>query len=216
MTKLKFIDLTHSLDNNISVYSKEEKLKITKAYSIEKDYFRESLFKIFSHNGTHIDAPAHLIENGKFLEQYPLDKFQGKALLIDLENEPIENNLLSKSIFENYEKDFKNIEILILKTGFYKYWSKNSYLENYPTLDLEAANYLASFNFKIIGFDTISPDSYDAEDFIIHKAFLEKDILILENLNLKEKLPKNFNLMAMPIKYKESDGSFLRAFAYLN
>lgn len=209
---MEIIDLTHYFENNMTVFCDEEKVNIEHPYNIEHHGFRESKLNLFSHNGTHIDAPAHIISNGKYLDDYELDKFQGKALLINLENNFLNlHNKITLDMILPYENDIKNHEIIILKTGFYKYWNSINYLINYPILSDETAEYLASFDLKIIGLDTISPDEYNSTNLPIHHVFLEKEILILENLNLNIDLPHSFTLMAMPIKYKHSDGSFLRA-----
>lgn len=214
---MEIIDLTHSLENNMTVFCEEEKIKIEHPYNIENHGFRESKFNLFSHNGTHIDAPAHIIANGKYLDDYELDKFQGKTLLINLENNFLNaHNKITLNMLLSYKNDIKRHEIIILKTGFYEHWNSVNYLINYPTLTNEAAEYLASFDLKIIGLDTISPDEYSSIKLPIHHLFLEKEILILENLNLNIDLPHSFTLMAMPIKYKNSDGSFLRAIAIRN
>lgn len=210
---MKTIDLTHFLENNMTVYSKKLDIDVNHAYTHKQYGFRGTKLNLFSHHGTHIDAPAHVLSDGKFLDDFDLDKFCGSALLINLENKFLDNNKITIDMLYPYENKIKNHEVIILKTGNYKFWNQNKYLDNFPILTKESAKYLSSFNIKIIGFDTISPDVYESHEYEIHKIFLEKEILIAENLDLSNELPDKFKFMAIPLKYKHSDGSPIRVMA---
>lgn len=64
---------------------------------------------------------------------------------------------------------------------------------------------------KMILFDIPTPDSFP---FPIHKALLENNILIVENVcNMKELIDKRFKVYALPLNFNAFDGSPCRAFA---
>ena len=51
-------------------------------------------------------------------------------------------------------------------------------------------------------------------DFINHRMFMQKNILIIENLTNIDKLPKKiFEFTCLPLKIEDSDGSPVRAIA---
>lgn len=204
------IDFTHIIDNGITAYTEETKPEIKQIATIDNDHYEERSINIFTHTGTHIDSPRHMLKEGRYIDEYKLEDLIGPAVIIDLSHikEITKNDLL------RYNEEINKAEFVLIKTGWEKYWCMKEYLNNYPTLTIEAAEYLSSFKVKAVGVDCISIGK--AEDEItIHKIFLEKDILIIENLNLREKVEGIFKLIVAPLKVKNSDGVPVRAFGII-
>lgn len=61
---MKVYDLTHTIQNDMPVYPGTEQPKLTTACTIEAVGYRETLLHMFSHTGTHMDAPAHMLLDG--------------------------------------------------------------------------------------------------------------------------------------------------------
>ncbi len=78
----KLIDLTHVLHENITVYPDTLPPKFEVINTVRKSGFAELKMTTVLHTGTHIDAPCHIIEHGKSLDKFPIDKFIGKAMVI--------------------------------------------------------------------------------------------------------------------------------------
>ena len=94
---MKIIDLTQSIENNMEVYpgDPEVKIKVTNTYP-EDDYLVRKL-SLGSHTGTHVDAFSHMDRTGESLDQIPLERFCGRAYLVDKEDKfPINKGLLFK------------------------------------------------------------------------------------------------------------------------
>ena len=53
-------DLTHTITEDILVWPGTEQPKLSEGSTFERDGFRETRLEIFSHVGTHMDAPAHM------------------------------------------------------------------------------------------------------------------------------------------------------------
>jgi kynurenine formamidase len=110
----------------------------------------------------------------------------------------------------------KKVEFLLLHTGWSRYWGSERYFNNYPVLSPEAANWLSSFGIKGFGLDTISADTVDSQDYQVHKALLQKNIIIIENLANLADLPCNqFEFSCFPLSFEDADGSPVRAVAYI-
>lgn len=207
---MKVIDLTHWINENMPVYPDTEKPKIKKVGILETDGFRESKFTMCSHIGTHIDAPAHMIEKSAYLNELNISNFIGKATILDFTNK----SKIELKDLKLYEEKIKNSEFVVIKTGWEKYWGKDKYFKDYPTMNKECADWISKFNLKGIGVDAISIDSMDSENFIIHKTLLSKNIISIENLcNLDSVKDKYFTLSVLPLKISEADGSPVRAIA---
>jgi kynurenine formamidase len=201
---MKYIDLTHKIENNMPVYPGTASLEMIPANTIEKDGFREKIISFCSHTGTHMDAPSHMLQQGNNLDDYDCSKFIGKALLLSIEEE--------KNI-RDYADQLEKVDFVFFKTGWSKYWDKAKYFENYPCISLETTDYLVGFDLKGVGFDAISIDPIDSK-FENHYRVFENDMVIIENLtNLDQINEEIFELMVLPLNIKEADGSPIRAIA---
>lgn len=211
---MKVIDLSYLINEDMMVYPGTEKPSITPRYTIEADGFRESEISIFSHVGTHIDPPAHMLEEGKYLDEFEVTQFIGKAILLDF-TENCCGIIQLKDIIK-YEEKLKTIDFLIFNTGWSRYWGDNQYFKGYPTLDKEAVQWLSKLNLKGIGVDAISVDKMESEDFYVHKTLFKAGFILIENLtNLNKIEGEIFILSVLPIKYKEADGCPVRAIAII-
>ena len=83
---MKIIDLSHPISPGMPVYPGTEPPVFVTGASIAKAGFLEKKITLFSHTGTHVDAPAHLIEGASTLDQLPVEQFIGKALVLGLED----------------------------------------------------------------------------------------------------------------------------------
>ena len=77
---MKMLDLTHCITPEMPVYPGTEPPRLTAACTMEKDGFRETLLEMYSHTGTHMDAPAHMLPNGRTLDDFPAETFAGLGL----------------------------------------------------------------------------------------------------------------------------------------
>lgn len=209
---MNFIDLSYEINDNMSTYTKEELPKIYDIATIEKDGYNEKMLRICTHTGTHIDAPNHMINKAKTIDEFSVDKFIGKALLIDV----VDNKDIDVIDIINYKEEIKSSDFIIFRTGWAKYWGEEKYLQGYPSLTEEAAKWLCDFEIKGIGMDTISIDRFDSIDFEVHNIILSRGKIIIENLNNLSNIKKEiFTLIAVPLKIKSGDASPVRAIAII-
>lgn len=201
---MELIDLTHSIENGMPVYPGTENLEMENSNTIEKDGFKEKIIRFCSHTGTHMDAPSHMISNGKNLDDFNCNQFIGKALMISIDDQ--EN-------ITDYEDKLKDVDYVIFKTGWSKYWGEKKYFSNFPCLDIDTVKYLVSFNLKGLGFDTISIDPINS-NFENHVLVFNNDMIIIENMCNLDKIKEDiFELIVLPLNIKGADGSPVRSIA---
>ena len=75
---MKISDLTYPITQDMPVYPGTEQPLIVTGCSIEETGFLEKKITMYSHTGTHVDAPAHLLKEGKTLDMLPLNHFLEK------------------------------------------------------------------------------------------------------------------------------------------
>ncbi|SDG37012.1 cyclase family protein [Desulfosporosinus hippei] len=210
---MKVTDLSHLIHSSMPVFPGTEQPIFQRANTLEKDGFLEAKITMYSHTGTHIDAPAHMHQNGPYLDEFAIDKFIGTAIILDFSRS--NTQALDIESIISHEETIQTIDFLILKTGWSKYWGNPKYYKGFPYLTEKTAEWLSQFALKGIGIDAISIDDIESSSFPVHKILLEKNIVIIENLtNLDSIDPKaSFLLSVMPLKNKQADGSPVRAIA---
>lgn len=211
---MKVVDLSHTISSDMPVYPGTKPPMISNEYSIEHDGFYERKITLYSHTGTHMDAPAHLIKGSDTLEKFSIESFFGQAFVLDVAQ--INKQIIDITDLETHKETFKNIEFFILHTGWSRFWGRERYFYDYPVLNDEAAEWLHQFHLKGIGLDTISADKAGSKDLPIHKIFLKNHMLIIENLAHLDTIPsKTFLFSCFPLKFEHADGSPIRAVAII-
>jgi len=211
---MKIIDLSQLIHNEMPVFPGAGQPQIQQLTTVENEGYRVAAATINYHVGTHMDAPAHMMPRGKSLDEFSVDCFAGKAAIADFTKLP--SGEISLEAIQKYESVLRQVEYLLIKTGWSQYWGNERYFKNYPALTPEAAKWLTGFSLKGIGLDAISIDSIDSTEFEIHKILLDKEILIVENLNNLEQIHVDFfEFFSMPLWIKDADGSPVRAVAII-
>jgi kynurenine formamidase len=108
------IDLTHLLNENITVYPGTVRPKFEVFNTVEKDGFRELNMTMVLHSGTHMDAPCHIVKDSKSLDMFSLDKFIGKAIVIPCPDK----TEISLEFLELYEDKIREVEFILFFTGW--------------------------------------------------------------------------------------------------
>lgn len=208
---MKYIDLTHVMRPDMPVFPGTEKPVFEKPVSIEKDGFLETQFHMYSHTGTHMDAPAHLLQGQPYLNEMDVSQFCGKAVVLDVKTA---KGWIEIEHLRPYEEQIQKADFVILKTGWSQFWGQNRYFEAFQCLSVEAVEWLVNKALKGIGLDTISIDPVDSKDMPNHKIVLGRQMVIIENLtNLDALEAEVVDFFCFPLKFEASDGSPIRAVA---
>ncbi|MBE6607658.1 MAG: cyclase [Ruminococcaceae bacterium] len=159
------------------------------------DKYNLTAFSMCAHNGTHIDAPYHFIQNGNTAENIELSKTVGFAYVAEhsgnLTREDAEK-ILRKATDANLES------------------AKRILIKGNATVTLEAAEFFAKAKIDLIGNESQSVGPEDAP-MDVHKTLLEADIVLLEGIRLSGVNDGVCFLSAAPLALSGSDGSPCRA-----
>ena len=197
-----FYDVTLTISDTLIAWPTDPVVSIRKTSVISRgDAWNLSELKFGSHCGTHIDAPYHVDENGITVDQIPLDALIGKVTVFDIKNkEKIDVEDLNPLEIENCER-------VIFKTINSTYWNRTQFTKNFVYITKEAATCLAENNVKLIGIDSLSIDQFDNMPADAHHILLKKGVIIIEGLDLNKVKPGDYELIALPLKIKDGDGS---------
>ena len=205
-------DLSHEIHEGMPVFPGMSQPVFNTPFTVQKHGFQETLLTMLSHTGTHMDAPAHMLPGGKSLELFSVASFAGKAWVLNAQG----TGEITPTILQKNRDQIENADFLLIYTGWSTYWGQPAYFKEFPVLTREAAEWLIPMNLKGVGYDVISADKHDSTDFPIHHIFFGHNMLIIENLTgLENLLEKEVYFSCMPLKYRSSDGSPVRAVAWL-
>lgn len=220
---MTYHDLSREISDGMAVYpgSPGVRIETTRSFSTDEDGVVDGgqvkAMHLANHDGTHVDAPSHMLPDGRYLEDYDLSTFAFDALRVDCTGagarEPIPREALPAPT---------DHDLLVIHTGWEDHWGTDRYPEH-PHLSVEAATYCVEHGYHV-GLDTFSPDPIPAVDphseafverkrFPAHDVLLRGDRLILENLCNLAAPPEEFTLFAFPLALADGDGSPVRAVA---
>ena len=205
---MKYIDLSHPISNEMSTYPSDPDISIVREKEIHLDRTLLHRFTMGTHTGTHLDAPAHIISGGKFLDDFPLSSFIGKTVKVDI-------NSIS-ALDENGER----FDGIIVDTGWYRYFNNANkyYGSGRPEIPEILVRKAIEMDIKYFGCDLPSVDVSGSKDKPIHNALLGKDIIIYESLTNLNKLPllTPFQFYGFPLPFIGLDGSPVRAIGMIH
>ena len=205
---MKIYDLTHTIRNDMPVYPGTEQPRLTTACTIEETGYRETLLHMYSHTGTHMDAPAHMLPDGATLDSYAPEKLAGAAVVVDCRGQ----KAITLPLLQRY--DLSGVDFVLFCTGWDRKWGTPAYYEDFPCLTAEAAAYLAALPLKGVGEDSISLDPCDSTDFPNHITLMRAGFINTENLTgLDALLGRRFTFVTLPLKFENADGCSCRAIA---
>lgn len=186
-------------------------------------YVSNSIYELANHVGTHLDPANHCIKGALSADNYPLEKFIGRARVLDFRSKPRDTPI---TVDDLKGKRIRPGEIVIVFTG-YQPPANDSEWPSYPYLSGEAAEWLAQLPIKAFASDMPSLGSIrrypelmrtgksPGEIIPEHMAFLTREIPNIEGLTNLEALlgEPNVVFVGFPLKVKDSDGGLMRAAA---
>jgi kynurenine formamidase len=175
------------------------------------------------HTGSHVDSTLHCFADGETTAEIGLERVIGSALVIDCTDVGASQPVTVGHV-ERYADRIQPGDIVLLRTGWTdQMWGRfPEFFTQSPYLDLEAARWLAGRGIKALGFDFFEeycarlPD-FSSEDFVVHRALLDKGIILLEGLTNLGALPsERVEFFAPFYKIAGSEGAGARFFAIVD
>lgn len=182
-----------------------------------KDGFNTTMLHLYSHAGTHMDAPRHFLQDGKTIDTVQLEKCIGPALVVDLSH-AAPNSILQVEDLMQVEDKIGAGTRLLLRTDWDMQADKEAYRTHMPRLSPELATWMVNQGVIMIGLETPSVASLRPENKAelteVHQILLRSEMIIVESLaNLRTLRQEVVEFIALPLKLEQRDGSPVRAIA---
>lgn len=204
---MKIFDVTIPIGAGTPIYAGDPPALVESAKRLAGgDSANVSKLAFGAHTGTHVDAPNHFIEGTRRVDRLDLNRLIGHCRLVRVADDV-------QTIGPEHFGDIEGIERVIFKTKNSAFWNDSEFHSDFTHLSPAAADALLANGVKLVGIDYLSIEKFHSGDHAVHKAFLSKEVIILEGLDLRAIEPGDYELICLPLKYVggEGDGSPARA-----
>ena len=213
---MAWIDLSHTIISGMPQWRGDNQpLQLHRRSEHGPDSHMSSSLELGCHVGTHIDAPLHFLAGQPGLDEVPVDRFFGPALVVDVRTgrgEPAAAGPLGPEILAN--RDLAGIDFVLLLTGWDRHWGQPLYYREWPWLSADLAKVLAAAGLKGVGLDTPSLDDFQGHE--AHDICAAAGMINIENLTGLDRLPGSGSLFqALPLKLQGTEASPVRAVAWV-
>jgi arylformamidase len=212
--------LSYPLSPNAPVWPGNPPAAQTKPFSAiaKGDDANTTILTLFSHSGTHLDAPKHFNDDGPPAAELPVDAFIFfRPLVLEVPKEA--NEMVQLEDLEPHAAALAGADMLFLRTGWAAQRIANPklYVEQNPMLHPAAARFLLEQfpDLRGVAIDapSVGAPGKNTETVETHRLLTGavkgdgRFILILEDLRIDSDLGMAERIYAWPLFIEGSDGS---------
>jgi kynurenine formamidase len=205
----EIIDLTRPFDDSVPGFDWEV------ARDLKKNGWNARNLKIYSHAGTHMDAPFHFGVSEKTIDEISLNECICAAWVVYCENIG-SRGIINIDHLGKIKEDFAEGEGLVFKTNWSRHFGKSKFRNELPRIGEKLAYWCVEHHVKMIGVEPPSVADVNNRDEVtnIHRILLGGNIIIVEGLvNLELINEPKILFAAIPLKIVGGDGAPCRAMA---
>jgi len=156
-----------------------------------------------SHTGTHMDAPAHLMDDGTTVDRIPPRRLVLPATVVRCPGQTVGPEDLAQT-------EVSGRAVLLRTRG--SELPRDGFRPGYPYLRPEAAELLRDEGALLVGTDCLSVDPPSGKT--AHRTLLKAGIPIVEDLMLGGAEPGCYVMVCLPLRIEGGDGAPVRALLF--
>ena len=203
----RIIDISVPLATGGLVYPGNPGIEIVLQQSIAKGASANVSSVYFgSHTGTHVDAARHFFDDGETVDQLPLDRLIGRAVVLEFADD-----VMQVGAKELDGQRFDGARRVLLKTRNSALLEQAEFARNYTFLAPDGAELLVEKGVELVGIDYLSIEQFKSGHHRTHRALLERRIVIVEGLQLGGVAPGAYDFICLPLRLAGMDGAPARA-----
>jgi kynurenine formamidase len=206
---MRIVDLSLPIDDRLPG-AKVEQFK-----RVNLDGWNATNLTLYSHAGTHMDAPRHFLATGRTMDQLDLAACCGPARVLDLT--PVQpRELLSVERLSPWADKIVAGDRVLLRTDWHKRFGTPDYRHALPRISPPLAQWLVDRGVALIGVEPPSvADVNNIEELtVVHQTLLKANIVIVEGLANLDRLTRDrVQFVALPLCIVGGDGCPVRAIA---
>lgn len=210
LSKYKIHDLTHTLDDKIAGFTARQ------TRSLQTDGWNANTLTIYSHAGTHMDAPFHFGVNDQTIDEFrPID-LMGKAWIVDVDVHRPKQLIQIRDVIDQLAH-YQPGDSLLLRTHWSRKYDQPDFKPDLPRISEALAGWCVTQRVKMLGVEPLSVADVEnlPEVTRIHRILLGGNVIIIEGLKNLDLIQANqVFLIALPLKIGHGDGAPARVIAF--
>jgi arylformamidase len=199
---MKYYDVTVAISEAVPIYAGDPAASIESFKAIGRgDSANVSNLCFGAHTGTHVDAPNHFIDGTRRVDELEVGKLIGPCRVVEITADVI-------AIEPEHLPNLNEIERIVFKTRNSVFWStpEDGFRKDFTYITPDTAAAIAAAGIKLVGIDYLSIEKSGSPGHPVHIALLEKEIVILEGLDLRQVPAGDYDLICLPLKYIGATG----------
>ena len=206
---MKIFDISLPISPELPVWPGDPAIELERVESMDEGaHANVSKLSASVHIGTHVDAPHHFLNDGRTVEQLPLDVLTGPCYVVQL---PDGVEAITEDALEGMSLP-ANIKRILFGTSNSRFWSRaeTTFQEDFVAVTEDGAAWLVQHGIRLVGVDYLSVAPF-GDSAQTHRRLLEAGVVVVEGLDLSA-VPRGFyELYCLPLKLRGSDGAPARA-----
>lgn len=203
------------IDLTLPLASGDKGVRIEPARRLETDGWNATTLSLYSHCGTHMDAPVHFGVGTQTIDAIAVKNFIGPAWVVDVR--PVEPcALIGPAHIEPVAGRLEPGESLLICTGWSEFYGQDKYRNELPRISAELARWCVEREVRMLGVEPPSvADVNNAQELTeVHRILFEGGVIVVEGLaNLASISKLKVTFVALPLKILGGDGAPARALA---
>jgi kynurenine formamidase len=207
--------LSYPLNRKTPLYGDTKPLEVHLDREISKgNSCNTAMVTLSNHLGTHIDTPRHFSDCGRAIAEYDIEELIFESpRLIGCPREM--NELVRPQDLKDYEENLKECDLLLIRTGFFKFRGNKEYCISNPGVSPETADWLRSNypHIRGVGIDSLSISAFQYRDLgrKAHQIFFQRNgysgepLIIVEDVNLGGDFGGLKRVFVIPLYVEEVD-----------
>jgi arylformamidase len=193
---MRIYDVTVAVSEDVPIYAGDPRVRIDSVSTIAGgDNANVSSLCFGAHTGTHVDAPNHFIDGTRRVEDLELVKLLGRCRVVEISDSVT-------AIEPSHLGELSGVERVLFKTRNSEFWGEpeKGFRTDFTYLTPAAARALVDLGVSLVGIDYLSVEQFGSTDFATHVTLLEKEVVILEGIDLRAVPAGDYELICLPMK----------------
>jgi kynurenine formamidase len=213
------IDLTGQMENGMWGYFElpglaelVQPVRIEEAANVREHGFFSSKISLSTVSACYVEAGSHILEGGRLLEEYPVERFIRPAKIVRLpEQKP--RALIGGESLERAAPAIEKGDALIVDTGWGRMWNRPGYVLTCPNFRKSALRWVLDRNISILAVDvpcietSWSEDAEEEKGNLLAELFRQDVLLVAPLVNLEKVRGDGGTLVCLPLSVKSVSGA---------
>jgi arylformamidase len=195
-------DVTVAISGETPIYKGDPGVEISSFKSIAAGSSANvSQVAMGVHTATHVDAPNHFIDGARRVHELDPHKLVGPCRVIEIGKDVI-------AIEPEHVGNIDGVSRVLFKTRNSSFWSQPElgFRTDFTYITPATAKLLVDNDIVLVGIDYLSIEKSGSPGHPVHITLLEREVVILEGVDLRNVPAGNYELICMPLKYIGATG----------